>query len=86
MPALHSTINPQSPEFARNAAAMKGLVVDTPFGKVTYRALDHQSTMGAYVGRLAVRDGKGVMVDWKYADGADYLPSDDWVRAHRPAD
>src|SRR5215831_465093 len=65
--------------------AMSGLVVDTPFGKVTYRALDHQSTMGAFVGRLAVRDGKGVMVDWKYANGADYLPSDDWVRAHRPA-
>src|SRR5215470_6219361 len=59
--------------------AMSGLVVDTPFGKVTYRALDHQSTMGAFVGRLAVRDGKGVMVDWKYANGADYLPSDDWV-------
>ena len=67
-------------------AAMKGLAVDTPFGKVTYRALDHQSTMGAFVGRLAVKDGKGVMVDWKYANGADYLPSDDWVRAHRPAE
>jgi branched-chain amino acid transport system substrate-binding protein len=67
-------------------AAMQDLVVDTPFGKVTYRALDHQSTMGAYVGRIAVKDGKGVMVDWKYADGAAYLPADDWVRAHRPAD
>ena len=67
-------------------AAMQGLAVDTPFGKVTFRALDHQSTMGAYVGRIAVKDGKGVMVDWKYANGADYLPSDDWVRAHRPAE
>jgi branched-chain amino acid transport system substrate-binding protein len=67
-------------------AAMPGLVVATPFGKITYRALDHQSTMGAYVGRLAVKDGRGVMVDWHYADGADYLPPDDWVRAHRPAD
>ncbi|HSS71140.1 MAG TPA: ABC transporter substrate-binding protein [Casimicrobiaceae bacterium] len=67
-------------------AAMQGLVVETPFGKVTFRALDHQSTMGAYVGRIAVKDGKGVMVDWKYANGADYLPSDDWVRAHRPAE
>ena len=28
-----------------------------------YRAIDHQSTMGAYVGRTAVKDGKGVMVD-----------------------
>src|SRR6202158_3543038 len=64
--------------------AMQGLAVDTPFGRVLYRAIDHQSTMGAYVGRMAVKDGKGVMVDWKYADGKDYLPTDDWVRAHRP--
>ena len=67
-------------------AAMSGIRVDTPFGPITYRALDHQSTMGAYVGRIAIKDGKGVMVDWKYADGKDYLPSDAWVRAHRPAD
>jgi len=65
-------------------AAMKGLAVDTPFGRITYRAIDHQSTMGAFVGRIAVKDGKGVMIDWKYADGAGYLPSDEWVRAHRP--
>ena len=48
--------------------------------------LDHQSTMGAYVGRTAVKDGKGVMVDWRYADGKDYLPSDDAVKRMRPAD
>ncbi len=76
----------RSTDTAKLVAAMDGLSVDTPFGKITYRALDHQSTMGAYVGRLAVKDGKGVMVDWRYADGASYLPSDDWVRAHRPAD
>lgn len=64
-------------------AAMKGLAVETPFGKVTYRALDHQSTMGAYVGRLAKRDGKGVMVDWVYRDGQSYLPSDDEVKKLR---
>jgi len=64
-------------------AAMKGLAVETPFGKITYRALDHQSTMGAYVGRLAKRDGKGVMVDWVYRDGQSYLPPDDEVRKLR---
>ena len=42
--------------------------------------------MGAYVGRPALKDGKGVMVDWRYADGADYLPSDDEVEALRPAE
>ena len=67
-------------------AAMKGLPVDTPFGKVTFRALDHQSTMGAYVGRLAKRDGKGVMVDWVYRDGLSYLPPDAEVSKLRPAD
>ena len=76
----------RSTETEKLVAAMQGLVVDTPFGKVSYRALDHQSTMGAFVGRVAVKDGKGVMVDWRYAEGRNYLPSDDWVRAHRPAD
>ena len=76
----------QSTDPEKLVAAMQNLMVDTPFGRVTFRAIDHQSTMGAYVGRLAVKDGKGVMVDWKYADGKNYLPSDDWVRAHRPAD
>jgi len=37
-------------------------------------------------GRIAVQNGKGVMVDWRYADGADFLPPDDVVRKLRPAD
>jgi branched-chain amino acid transport system substrate-binding protein len=65
-------------------AAMEGLSFDTPFGRVSFRALDHQSTMGAFVGRTALRDGKGVMVDWHYADGKDYLPSDATVKRLRP--
>ena len=64
-------------------AAMNGLTLESPFGKVTFRALDHQSTMGAYVGRTAVKDGKGVLVDWRYADGGNYLPSDDTVKRLR---
>ncbi|MBE0619058.1 MAG: ABC transporter substrate-binding protein [Burkholderiales bacterium] len=66
--------------------ALKGLQMDSPLGKITYRAIDHQSTMGAYVGRLALKDGKGVMVDWHYADGANFLPSDAEVKAMRPAE
>ena len=64
-------------------AAMKGLTFDSPSGKVTYRPVDHQSTMGAWVGRTAVKDGKGIMVDWFYADGADYLPSAEKTKALR---
>ena len=67
-------------------AAMNGLRVETPFGPITYRAIDHQSTMGAYVGRLGVKDGKGVMTSFHYAPGDKYLPSDAEVRKMRPAD
>ena len=56
----------------------------SPFGPVTFRAIDHQSTLGAYVGRTAVKDGKGTMVDWKYADGKNYQPDDAVVRTLRP--
>jgi branched-chain amino acid transport system substrate-binding protein len=66
-------------------AAMQDLTFETPFGQVTYRSIDHQSTMGAYVGRTDVRDGKGIMVDWRYANGKDHLPPDDVVRRLRPA-
>jgi branched-chain amino acid transport system substrate-binding protein len=64
-------------------AAMRDLPVDMPFGRIEFRAIDHQSTMGAYVGRTAVKDGKGIMVDWHYADGKDFLPPDDVVRKLR---
>jgi branched-chain amino acid transport system substrate-binding protein len=65
--------------------AFEGLELATPAGSVTYRKLDHQSTMGAWVGKTAVKDGKGVMVDWTYEKGEDYMPSDDVVRTLRPA-
>jgi branched-chain amino acid transport system substrate-binding protein len=64
--------------------AMKGLKFESPFGPVEFRAIDHQSTLGAFVGRTAVRNGRGVMVDWRYADGAKYLPSDEVVKTLRP--
>jgi branched-chain amino acid transport system substrate-binding protein len=68
------------------ADAFKGLEVDTPMGRITYRGQDHQSTMGAYVGTLAVKDGKGVMENAVYKDGAKFMPSDAEVKAVRAAD
>ena len=65
--------------------AFTGLTLDTPFGKATYRAEDHQSTMGAYVGKTRNDKGKGVMVDWVYLDGAKFQPSNDEVKKLRPA-
>ena len=66
-------------------AAFENLKVDSPFGPFVYRASDHQATMGAYVGKTALKDGKPVMVDFKYVDGAAVLPSDDEVKKLRPA-
>ena len=63
---------------------MKGLKHMTPFGGIEYRALDHQSTMGAYVGQIGVKDGKGIMKNWRFVDGKDALPSDDEVKKMRP--
>ena len=63
--------------------AMEGLTFDGVFGPVTFRKIDHQSTMGAYVGLTALKDGKGVMVNWKYLDGKNYLPSDAEVKKLR---
>jgi branched-chain amino acid transport system substrate-binding protein len=67
-------------------AAMRGLQVDSPMGKFTYRAIDHQATMGAYIGVTTVNQGRGVMKDFRYIDGTAVLPSDAEVRKLRPAD
>jgi branched-chain amino acid transport system substrate-binding protein len=66
--------------------SFKDLKVDSPFGPFSYRASDHQATIGAFVGKLAIESGKGAMVDFKYVDGASVLPSDADVKKLRPAD
>jgi branched-chain amino acid transport system substrate-binding protein len=72
------------PDTEKMREAMAGLEVETPFGKVVYRAIDHQSTMGAYVGRTGVKDGRGVMVDWRYEPGEKHMPPDAEVKGKRP--
>ncbi|QEN89128.1 ABC transporter substrate-binding protein [Labrys sp. KNU-23] len=65
--------------------AAEGLPLETPFGPISFRAIDHQSTMGAFVGKTGVADGNGVMTDFVYRDGKDYLPDDATVKGMRPA-
>ncbi|GLI22035.1 ABC transporter substrate-binding protein [Xanthobacter flavus] len=65
--------------------AMKNLKVSTPFGDVVYRAADHQSTMGAYIGTTSQKDGQGIMVNFQFKPGADYLPSEAEAAKLRPA-
>ena len=60
-------------------AAFADLPVSTPVGDITFRSQDHQATMGAYVGTIALKDGKGTLVDWVYKNGADYTLSDEEV-------
>ena len=76
----------KSAETEKLIAAFKGLSVMTPFGTAVYRAQDNQSTMGAYVGRTKNDNGKGVMVNFRYLDGAKFQPSDAEVKKLRPAD
>jgi branched-chain amino acid transport system substrate-binding protein len=71
---------------AKVVAAFNGLKVDSPFGPFIYRGSDHQATMGAYVGKLAMKDGKPIMVEFKYVDGAAVLPPDDEVKKLRAAE
>jgi branched-chain amino acid transport system substrate-binding protein len=67
--------------------AFRGLKVEGgPFGTFEYRASDHQATVGAFVGKIAVKNGKGTMSDFSYIDGAKVLPSDEEVKKLRPAE
>jgi branched-chain amino acid transport system substrate-binding protein len=75
----------KSSETEKLIKAFEGLQVDTPFGKITYRADDHQSTMGAFVGKTKNDKGKGVMVDYQYFDGAKFQPSAELVKKSRAA-
>jgi branched-chain amino acid transport system substrate-binding protein len=78
-------VKSKSVETEAMADGFPGASFATPFGQATWRAQDHQSTLGTYVGRTALKNGKGVMVDWRYIDGAAALPSDDVVKTLRPA-
>lgn len=76
----------QSTDTEKLITAFRGLTLMSPFGSVTYRPEDHQSTMGGYVGRTKVENGKGVMGTFRYIDGATVLPSAEEVKKLRPAD
>ncbi len=66
------------------AGGFAGAAFETPFGQALFRPLDHQSTLGTFLGKTALKDGKGVMVDWRYVDGASVMPPDTEVQKLRP--
>ena len=76
----------KSTETPKLVAAFAGLQIGTPFGKIVFRAEDHQSTMGAFVGKTKNDGGKGVMVDYQYFDGAKFQPPAADVKKSRSPD
>jgi branched-chain amino acid transport system substrate-binding protein len=64
-------------------AAFRGLSFSSPFGPVTFRPQDNQSTMGIFVGRITQKDGKGVMPSGTYLDGSKLQPAEEVIRKLR---
>ncbi|MCB1556958.1 MAG: ABC transporter substrate-binding protein [Alphaproteobacteria bacterium] len=64
--------------------AMEGLTFDSTAGPITYRAADHQSNLGLWIGKTAIVDGTPTIVDWTYKSGDLYYPGDDYVKTVRP--
>lgn len=65
-------------------SAFKGLEVQTPLGPIIFRAEDHQSTLGTFVGRTKQINGQGVMDGFRYVDGATVLPDAQEAAKLRP--
>ena len=72
-----------STETDKLLAALDGLKSETIAGPVVMRALDHQSTLGAWVGETTLQAKMGTMKNWKYEDGAKYLFPEAEVKAAR---
>jgi len=83
--AVAAITKAKSTDTEKLVTAFKGLKLDSPFGPFEYRAIDHQATMGCFVGKIALENGKGTMTDFKYVDGASVMPPDAEVKKLRPA-
>jgi branched-chain amino acid transport system substrate-binding protein len=72
-----------TPERAALVAAFPRLRVPTPFGTIEYRNLDHQSTLGTYLGYTGHADGRLVMDRFVYASGGRLQPLDEQIHKLR---
>jgi len=64
-------------------ATLKDFKFNSIAGSMVMRALDQQSSMGAWVGETTKQGKMGTMKNWKYEDGAKYLFPEAEVRAAR---
>jgi branched-chain amino acid transport system substrate-binding protein len=63
--------------------ALENAKFDTVAGPMSMRGIDHQSSMGAWVGKLVLKGATGGMTGWKYNDGTSFMPSEAEVKAVR---
>ncbi len=70
-------------ETEKMLTAMQGLQVQTPVGPILYRAVDGQSTLSGFVGRIGFVNGKPSLVNWRYVDPTPFFPTDDQIRKLR---
>ena len=75
-----------STETERLVVAFRDLNVVTPLGRITFRGIDHQSTLGTYVGTINWRGGRATLSNVQYIDGASVMPPDADIRQWRPRD
>jgi branched-chain amino acid transport system substrate-binding protein len=75
----------ESTSMERMVEGFRGASFESPVGPVTYREIDQQGTLGVFVGKTGLKNDAGIMVDWRYIDGRDLLPDDDFVHKLRPA-
>lgn len=65
------------------AAAFAGLKLDTPYGPVSFRPIDHQSTLGVCLAVTAEQDGRMIAQPTGYLDGSRLQPPNKAVHALR---
>ena len=63
--------------------ALRDLRTETVTGPVVMRGLDHQGTMGTWVGETVLRGRQGGMRNARYVDGAEVMFPEEEVRAAR---
>ena len=73
-----AVVNPRPPE-----DALEHIVLDQLLSEPQHREV---GIWLAFLGKTALSDGKGVMVDVSYKKGSDYLPDDAEVEKLRPKD
>jgi len=72
-----------STETEKMLASLRGGTFKTIVGDVVMRAIDQQSSMGAWVGETTKQGKVGTMKNWTYEDGSKFMFSEAEVKAAR---